>query len=225
MRRNRHEIEHGKALLILSTDCAGDAIDNDNGGPGSGTWIFDRKEIASLRLRAYCAEDTTRGGDVRRSSLSLAQELRDESYSGSEPDEIQVSDADMAIRLLSIMRTKSGTFHVRHVSDGSEYWAWHDIGHAEHDCEIGSVWRKGQTGTDGKASDGRRAVQIHVDGDAEDRALVRGARESVRRGVPIAEIVRELAQAEGAFRERFEYDADCLATFLAGCTVTLTMEG
>lgn len=221
--RQRHEIPNwGKSALVLSTDCTGEPGDPDNGGAGMATWTFQRADLRRLRLRDYCAEDTTRGGDVRRSSQSLADSLRGEGYDDGESDEIQVSDPDTAIRLLAIMRTKPGTFHVDYSADGSEYWAWHDIGHAEHDCEIGSVWRKGQTGTDGKQSDGRRGVQIYVDGEAESRALVRGARESVRRGVPFAEIVRELATVAKDFAERFEYPDDALAVFLAGCTVRLT---
>lgn len=217
----RHEILNwGKATLVLSTDCRGDSIPADDGGPGTGTWRFRREDIRRLRLRDYCAEDTTRGGDVRRSSQSLADELRDNGYDDPEhyPDEIAVYDADTAIRLLAIMRTKSGTFEVSHDSEGSEYWAWHDIGHAEHDCEIGSRWTRAKS----DKADGRRGVQIYVDGEAESRALVRGARASVRRGVPAAEIVRELASADVAFRERFEYESDSLAVFLSGCTLTLT---
>lgn len=220
--RQRHEIPNwGKSALVLSTDCTGAPGDPQEGGSGMGTWTFQRDEIRRLRLRDYAEESVTRGGDVRRSSGSLADDLRGNGYDDGESDEIHVSDADTAIRLLAIMRTKPGTFHVEYSADGSEYWAWHDIGHAEHDTEIGSVWRKGQTGTDGKQSDGRRAVQIYVDGDAEDRALTRGARESVRRGVPLAEIVRELASVAKDFAERFDYETDSLAVFLAGCDVKL----
>lgn len=224
--RQRHEIANwGKSSLVLSTDCAGFAGDPNDGGAGSGTWTFQRADLRRLRLRDFCEESVTRGGDVRRSSESLAESLRTEGYDDGESDEIQVSDPDTAIRLLAIMRTKPGTFTVEYSADGSEYWAWHDIGHAEHDTEIGSVWRKGQTGTDGKESDGRRAVQIYVDGDNEERALTRGARESVRRGVPLAEIVRELASVAKDFAERFEYETDSLAVFLAGCEVRLKGEG
>lgn len=217
--RQRHEIPNwGKSALVLSTDCTGAPTNPDE---PSGTWTFQRADLRRLRLRDFAEESVTRGGDVRRSSGSLADDLRGEGYDDGESDEIHVSDPDTAIRLLAIMRTKPGTFTVEYSADGSEYWAWHDIGHAEHDTEIGSVWRKGQTGTDGRQSDGRRAVQIHVDGDAEDRALTRGARESVRRGVPLAEIVRELASVAKDFAERFDYETDSLAVFLAGCDVKL----
>jgi hypothetical protein len=217
--RQRHEFTYGKASLVLLTDCAGDPGDPQEGGAGSGTWRFRREDIKRLRLRDYCEESVTRGGDVRRGSGSLADDLRENGYDDPEhyPDEIPVSDADTAIRLLAIMRTKSGEFQVTYDSEGSEYWAWHDIGHAEHDCDIGERWTRAKS----DKADGRRGVMIYVDGEREERALVRGARESVRRGVPIAEIVRELASVAAAYSERFEYESSALETFLRGCKVEL----
>lgn len=81
---------------------------------------------------------------------------------------------------------------------GTPYWFYHDLIHAEYDSGDGT--------------------DIYVDADSETRALVMGAKLAAENGVSVAEIVRELAQAEKEYKERFGFETDALVSFLDCCT-------
>lgn len=78
---------------------------------------------------------------------------------------------------------------------GSVFWLFHDCTHALEDWTIG------------KDSDGWTASIQALTAWAEDRANLEGARRALGAGVPVEEVIGELAGLAEAFSQRFEGEA------------------
>lgn len=90
------------------------------------------------------------------------------------------------------------TVRVRWYGECSAFWLFHDVTHAYEDVEL-------------QAGGG----QVRVNGpDAEDRANLEGARRAVKAGMPLGEVLAELAGLRKAFRVRFSTESTALVDFL-----------
>jgi hypothetical protein len=83
---------------------------------------------------------------------------------------------------------------------GLPYWFWHDVIHAQNDVQGGS---------------------IAVDDQSENRALYEGAVLALAKGVPLADIVRELVKAEVEYERRFSCPTKALDRFLRELKVSV----
>lgn len=141
-----------------------------------------------------------------------AEDLEEARERFAESGEVQTSNVDAAIVTLRAFlewaeeRVRSGPSgtppHVLRVAwygECSVFWAFHDLTHALEDVDY-SEDRAG----------------IYLEGAwAEDRANLQGAQRAARAGVPVSEILAELAGLRTAFAERFEGErSTALADFL-----------
>lgn len=111
-----------------------------------------------------------------------------------------ISNADALICFLAAAsQADPHTYEIEY--HGEPYWFFHDSVHAEYDSGDGS--------------------DLYVNEESEERALPIGAERAARHGVPIADIVRELAKAGAEFEDRFGYKFDPLTAFFDSVEVVL----
>lgn len=161
-------IKVGRATLVVSfTD---DYDDSEEVGFG-GYFEVNRKRYAELHgeygFEQYMNEEIP--------------EWDEEEHDTDE--DITVSTGDDFIVFANSIGIEGGTWHIEY--GGAPYWLFHDLDHAEYDCQ------------------GGRVVGIDMEGRAEGRALLGGAKSAYKHAVPLGEIFRELAKSAPAFPERF----------------------
>lgn len=197
-----HYLKIGPASIALTLDCSGTGSDEY---AGEGLWTFKTSELVALGLASYFAEGQSGNGTFRETSDILSQ-IMEEADADETADELMVSDADTAIRVLALMLEKGGEFSVLYESEGCPYWAFHDLfGHAV---------------TDAVVDDG--TIGLYVDGFDEEQAMVAGARAALEhRACDLADIVREFVRVEPDFESRFDYESGALPRFLSGIRAEL----
>jgi hypothetical protein len=191
---------------------------------GDSRWTFHRSDLERAGLldpeEPFLHVSTY--GDGRTDEAPLLDALagdrfgypedEDERRAWDEAEELESSDVDACIVALRALLERAD--ERRRHEDGAEpwrvrvlwygecsaFWAFHDITHALEDVD----WSGGSAGV------------YLAGGWAEDRANLEGARRAVRAGVPVGEVLAELAGLRGAFRERFGDESTALADFLDG---------
>ncbi|MDF1563712.1 MAG: hypothetical protein P1V51_11760 [Deltaproteobacteria bacterium] len=113
---------------------------------------------------------------------------------------VELQDADTSIMILALLAAAGGPARARYVSEGSSFWAFHDLSHVRRDAWL---------------EEGRGGLR-RVEARDEDRAHVEGAREALAHGViTMAEIARALVTSEQAFLHRFGQPSRALDHLLA----------
>lgn len=119
-------------------------------------------------------------------------------YAGDDDESstVTISSADQLIFILAAARDSAPmTWEIDYY--GAPYWFFHDLDHAENDCDDG--------------------MEIFVDDSAEMRALVDGAKNAVTAGCSASGVITELANIRKDFSERFGFDFDPVEEFLDCC--------
>ena len=116
--------------------------------------------------------------------------------------EYRVSDADLSIIVLYLFAKTNANISV-HFEGPSEYWAYHDLVHAQRSVEIymGSP-------------------KINIDADEEEIVTVESAKLSLQNGLTLADIVRQLIEQEPDFKQRFGRPTTAIEDFLSCLSMT-----
>lgn len=153
--------------------------------------------LAEKRLATYNGL-----GQAFESTLAQAHEEHN-GEPWEEGAELRLSvDAGIAAVALLLSRGEPFAFAVD-LAEGSAYWAFHDLGHADDD--VSADWGDGL------------ADFPPVESWAEDRANLTGARRALAAGLPVDEVLGALATLRAPFAERFKgEESSALDDLLAG---------
>ena len=127
--------------------------------------------------------------------------------SGTMLDEIDteegyIYDTDTMLCVLAVALERDMPLSIEWYSDGSVFWLFHDLAHVWNDVtayEEDSTW----------------TAEIYVDGMSEDNANIEGARLAMANGLTLYDVVREIADVEKEYKERFGFDSRALEAILA----------
>lgn len=145
--------------------------------------IFARfPELETFGMIPDAIGDAIENGQAR-DDIENAEKLSD-----LEPEEsVSIRDADTGIVLVAAMAEIGGEWHVQWQGE-NETWFFHDWDHATHDTEIGKNF----------------PVIVSIDWDTERRAQVNGAREALKAGISIDDVVSAVASITEEFESRFK---------------------
>ena len=163
----------------------GDDYDEDPYGDGTpgfgGTFDVNLKQYADLwtewQWQFYSIDEDTAKWDAEEHD---------------EDEQISIPNGDDFIAFFNAAMLDGGEWDI--CFNGSPYWFFHDVNHAQKDCQGGSV-------------------QIDADGYAEDRALFEGAKLAHENGIGLGVIFKQLAAVLGPFEQRFKRPTDALDRF------------
>jgi len=151
---------------------------------GDCMWAVNRKQLARVANETKMDRDFFDGNEE---ALEFDPECDDES------DEETIGSADaLIVFLAAASQLPPAEYSLDY--HGSAYWFFHDMIHAEYDSGDGS--------------------SVYIDEDSEMRALPMGAKLAAEHGVPIPDILKELAKAGNEFEGRFNFEFDPVEAFL-----------
>lgn len=105
-----------------------------------------------------------------------------------EPDEsVSIRDADAGIILIAAMGKIGGEWNLQWQGE-NETWFFHDWDHATHDVFIGH----------------RGPEIMRISDDMERRAQINGAREALKAGISIDDVVMSVSSITEEFKSRFK---------------------
>lgn len=167
---------------------------------GDAVYTFDADLaplLAPMRVATYNGL-----GEASESTLAESHEEHNgEPWEEGEPLRVSV-DAGIGAVALLVSRGEPFGFEVD-LAEGSAYWAFHDLGHADDD--VSADWADGL------------ADFPPVGGWAEDRANLTGARRALAAGVDVEEVLGALVTLRAPFAERFKgEESTALDDLLAG---------
>jgi len=118
-----------------------------------------------------------------RDGVETAEKLSDLDHEES----VSIRDADSGIVLVAAMAEIGGEWNVQWQGE-NETWFFHDWDHATHDTEMGKDY----------------PVIVGIDWDTERRAQINGAREALKAGISIDDVVSAVASITEEFESRFK---------------------
>lgn len=162
---------------------------------GDAEWTFNWREVKRVCKKLPKFADSSVCGDL--------EYLLDDCETDHDPEDLAdatltITDADLAIAIVCAMIHLGGEWEVHYTGHGSEYWFWHDMWHAENDFGI--------------CSEGMCSVDIGSSDEAQ--AMIGGAKAAREHGVSVADIARQLVNAEKLWQERFGHEEYFLEKFL-----------
>lgn len=169
-------------------------VTEDYGSETNGECCWVLSVSALLRIFAAFPKLETFGmipdaiGDAIENGQARYDIENAEKLSDLEPEEsVSIRDADSGIVLVAAMAEIGGEWNVQWQGE-NETWFFHDWDHATNDTEIGR--------------NGPEIVGINW--DTERRAQINGAREALKAGIPIDDVVSAVSSITEEFESRFK---------------------
>ena len=186
----------GQATLHIDLDCGREGARRLNLAK-LGVWTFLLRELQAAVPTGFSHCYAHTGG--RFLERDVWTEIEGARLLEDDP-EVEIDDADTALMLLALLAAHGGQVHATYRSEGSAFWAFHDLSHVRRDAWLEAL----------------RGGLTPVDAAGEDRAHVEGAQEALQTGAaPLAEILRALAASEAAFLQRFRKPSQAIELLLA----------
>lgn len=180
-----------------------DAYDDGSDSLGDSRFTFAEGPLADELARVVLVVYNGLGESSEGTLARYVEDMTRDPWGGGD----LVLDPDAGIAALAHLSERGSDEPIPFHWDGSgsAYWLFHDVSHASEDATAMMLGDE----------EGTPAVDFPAPLSwAEDRANVEGAQRALRAGVPLDEILGELAGVAEAFRERFSEPSTALADFL-----------
>mgnify|MGYP000323059752 CR=1 FL=1 len=107
--------------------------------------------------------------------------------------EISIQDADAGIKIVAALGTIPGEYNISWHGENN-YWFFHDWQHVLNDTEINIY-----------PDYTKNLIEIRVDGHNEERAHIEGAKDAIRNGCDISDVIEAINSVMREFESRFKY--------------------
>lgn len=107
--------------------------------------------------------------------------------------EISITDTDSGIKIVAALGTIPGEYNISWHGENN-YWFFHDWQHVLNDTEINIY-----------PDYTKNLIEIRVDGPNEERAHIEGAKDALKNGCDISDVIEAINSVMGEFESRFKY--------------------